>query len=59
MNESGVYTETDLQPYRTRLAELRTVIAHEVESGQLPPQMEKLLIRKLEDSGESLCLPDP
>lgn len=54
MNESGVYTETDLQPYSTRLQELREVITQETENDQLPAAMEKLLTKKLEDTGESL-----
>lgn len=54
MNESGVYTETDLQPFRTRLQQLKEVIQAETESKQLPQAMEKLLTRKWEDSG--MCL---
>ncbi|CED84287.1 Uncharacterised protein family UPF0662 [Phaffia rhodozyma] len=50
MNESGVYTETDLQPFRTRLEQLKQVIQAETESKQLPEAMEKLLTRKWEDS---------
>lgn len=55
MNESGVYTETDLQPFRERLEELRQVIQQEAHQDQLPPAMEKLLVRKLTDCGTS-CL---
>ena len=56
MNESGVYTEGDLQPYSTRLAELREVIRQETENDQLPPGMEKLLTKKLEDTGQLTSL---
>lgn len=46
-----MYTEKDLQPFRTRLQELGQVIATETENEQLHPAMEKLLTRKLEDCG--------
>lgn len=53
MDDSGVYTEADLQPYSSRLQELRQVITQEAENDQLPPAMEKLLTKKLEDTGQS------
>jgi Protein of unknown function (DUF2408) len=54
MNESGVYTEADLQPFIERISELKAII---VEDGHgesethvdTPPAFRKLLLRKLDD----------
>lgn len=57
MNESAVYTETDLKSFRNRLEELREIIRHDTESGLHPPAMTKLLDRKLNECG-ALILSD-
>jgi hypothetical protein len=43
MNESGVYTETDLQAFQMRLNELKQIIDHNSEA---PDALLKLLVRK-------------
>ncbi|KAG8745649.1 hypothetical protein FRC10_007346 [Ceratobasidium sp. 414] len=49
MNESAVYTESDLKSFRTRLDELRDIVRKDTESGLHPPAMTKLLDRKLNE----------
>jgi hypothetical protein len=51
MNESAVYTESDLKSFRTRLDELREIVRNDTESGLHPPAMTKLLDRKLNECG--------
>jgi hypothetical protein len=46
--ESGIYTEGDLQPFSSRLGELRAIIRKDAEQGKHPPQLTKLMMRKLE-----------
>lgn len=46
--ESGIYTEADLQPFGKRLGELREIIRRDTEQGKHPPQLTKLMMRKLE-----------
>lgn len=48
LQESGIYTEADLQPFGSRLAELREIIRRDGECGRHPPQLTKLMTRKLE-----------
>ncbi|QRV88812.1 hypothetical protein RhiJN_16830 [Ceratobasidium sp. AG-Ba] len=49
LNESAVYTESDLKPFRSRLDELREIVRKDTESGLHPPAMTKLLDRKLNE----------
>lgn len=46
--ESGIYTEADLQPFSNRLGELRAIIRKDGEQGKHPPQLTKLMMKKLE-----------
>ncbi|UZJ56620.1 hypothetical protein CBS101457_005940 [Exobasidium rhododendri] len=46
--ESGIYTEGDLQPFSKRLAELWAIVRKDAEQGKHPPQLTKLMMRKLE-----------
>lgn len=48
MAESGIYTEGDLQPFGNRLAELRAIIKKDADQGKHPPQLTKLMMKKLE-----------
>ncbi|CDS00180.1 uncharacterized protein SPSC_01342 [Sporisorium scitamineum] len=48
LQESGIYTEADLQPFSSRLSELREIIRRDGEGGRHPPQLTKLMTRKLE-----------
>ncbi|KAI0766922.1 hypothetical protein BD413DRAFT_605683 [Trametes elegans] len=49
MDESGVYNESDLAPFHRRLAELRNIVQHDMDSGKHPPAMTKLLERQLNE----------
>lgn len=51
MNESGVYTNQDLQPFAQRLAVLRMIIKRDTEEGKHPDAIIKLMMKKLEDTG--------
>jgi hypothetical protein len=51
MDESSVYNESDLAPFRRRLNDLRSIIKSDSESGKHPEAMTKLLERQLWDSG--------
>jgi hypothetical protein len=53
MDESSVYNESDLAPFRQRLNDLRTIIKSDTESGKHLEAMTKLLERQLWDSGVS------
>ena len=46
--ESGIYTEADLVPFASRLAELRAIVRKDAEQSKHPPQLTKLMMRKLE-----------
>ncbi|PWN51883.1 hypothetical protein IE53DRAFT_385739 [Violaceomyces palustris] len=48
LSESGIYTEADLQPFSSRLSELRDIIRKDADEGKNPPQLTKLMMRKLE-----------
>ncbi|CBQ73071.1 conserved hypothetical protein [Sporisorium reilianum SRZ2] len=48
LQESGIYTEADLQPFGSRLSELREIIRRDGEGGRHPSQLTKLMTRKLE-----------
>lgn len=48
LQESGIYTEADLQPFGARLSELREIIRRDGDCGRHPPQLTKLMTRKLE-----------
>jgi len=50
MDESSVYNESDLAPFRRRLNDLHTIIKRDSESGKHPEAMRKLLERQLWDS---------
>lgn len=52
LSESGIYTESDLQPFAQRLAELRAIISRDSDGGKHPPQLTKLMMRKLEGCGK-------
>lgn len=54
MDESSVYNESDLAPFRRRLNDLHTIIKSDSESGKHP--MTKLLERQLGECGSSFCL---
>lgn len=54
MNQSGIYTQADLQPFAQRLQVLKQIIKKDKEEGRHPPAIVKLMMRKLEDSGKSL-----
>jgi hypothetical protein len=56
MNESGIYTQADLQPFAHRLQVLKTIIKRDKEEGKHPAAIVKLMMRKLEDSGKYRCL---
>ena len=43
MDESSVYNESDLAPFRRRLNDLRSIIKSDSESGKHPEAMTKLL----------------
>ncbi|EIW58671.1 uncharacterized protein TRAVEDRAFT_168314 [Trametes versicolor FP-101664 SS1] len=49
MDESGIYNESDLNPFHRRLSELRNIVHHDMESGKHPPAMTKLLDRQLNE----------
>lgn len=51
MNESAVYGEADLQPFRSRIDELRGIVQADVESGKHPEAMTRLLERQLNECG--------
>lgn len=51
MNESAVYNEGDLVPFRKRLAELREIISRDAEAGKHPKALTKLLERQLNECG--------
>lgn len=50
MDESSVYNESDLAPFRRRLNDLRTIIKTDSENGKHPVAMTKLLERQHWDS---------
>ncbi len=52
LNESGIYTQQDLQGFATRLQVLKTIIKKDREEGKHPDAIVKLMTRKLEDTGE-------
>lgn len=54
MEESGHYNESDLGPFHRRLAELRSIVQHDAESGKHPVAMTKLLERQLSECGAQL-----
>ncbi|KAJ2914660.1 hypothetical protein MD484_g5763, partial [Candolleomyces efflorescens] len=49
MNESNVYNESDLVPFRKRLTELRDIISRDAEAGKHPKALTKLLERQLNE----------
>ncbi|TIB05767.1 hypothetical protein E3P92_02587 [Wallemia ichthyophaga] len=49
LDESGVYTQNDLQPFQNRLSQLSQIINKDREIGKHPDQMTKFLLRRLED----------
>ncbi|KAF6761564.1 hypothetical protein DFP72DRAFT_879019 [Ephemerocybe angulata] len=49
MNESAVYNEGDLVPFRRRLAELRDIVMRDAEAGKHPKALTKLLERQLNE----------
>lgn len=56
MVESNVYSESDLKPFKTRLADLRQIVKDDAKNQ--PAAMIELLDRKLNQCGASLlCFP--
>jgi hypothetical protein len=51
MDESAVYNQADLAPFRRRLAELRQIVQHEAQ-GKHANALTKLLERQLNECGE-------
>jgi len=49
MNESAVYSETDLTTFQQRLEELREIVRKDAESGLHPEAMTRLLERQLHE----------
>ena len=48
MDEGAVYTEADLKPFVARIQELREIVKRDEHENKHPPQMTKLMTRKLE-----------
>ena len=48
MDEGAVYTEADLKPFVARIQELREIVKRDEHENKPPPQMTKLMTRKLE-----------
>ncbi|PKI86031.1 hypothetical protein MVES_000141 [Malassezia vespertilionis] len=46
-DESAVYTEADLKPFASRIDELREIVKHDERENKHPPQLTKLIMRKL------------
>lgn len=53
MDESSVYNESDLAPFRRRLNDLHSIIKSDSESGKHPEAMTRLLERQLGECGSS------
>jgi hypothetical protein len=51
MNESAVYSESDLAPFRRRLADLHKIVEDDKNGGKHPGSMTKLLERELNHCG--------
>ena len=56
MNESAVYSETDLLAFQNRLEELREIVRKDVDSGLHPAAMTRLLERQLNECGSLLLV---
>jgi len=54
MNESAVYNEADLVPFRRRLAELREIVRKDAEENKHPKALVKLLERQMNECGAYL-----
>jgi hypothetical protein len=52
-DESGVYTEALLEPFKERLNKLKDIIKQDYEDGKHPEPILRLMMRKLEGTGES------
>ncbi|WFD28615.1 hypothetical protein MNAN1_003628 [Malassezia nana] len=48
LDESAVYTEADLKPFVARIQELREIVRNDERENKHPPQLTKLMSRKLE-----------
>jgi len=57
MNESGVYTEADLTPFRERLDALKQIIKQDHEDGKHPEPILRLMMRKMEGTGKFIPIP--
>lgn len=51
MNESGVYSEPDLNLFQDRLDQLNQIVRDDAQSGKHPEAMTTILERKLKDCG--------
>jgi len=49
MDESGIYNESDLEPFHRRIAELRQIVQQDADSGKHPVAMTTLLERQLNE----------
>jgi hypothetical protein len=56
MDESSVYNESDLAPFRRRLNDLHAIIKSDSETGKHSVAMTRLLERQLGECGPSSCL---
>jgi hypothetical protein len=59
MNESAIYGEADLLPFRVRIDELRSIVRADVESGKHPEAMTRLLERQLNECGTHMRVTRP
>ncbi|KZV94594.1 hypothetical protein EXIGLDRAFT_736620 [Exidia glandulosa HHB12029] len=49
MNESAIYGEADLEPFRARVDQLRGIVQADIDSGKHPEAMTRLLERQLNE----------
>lgn len=55
MQESGIYTQQDLQPFVQRLHVVKSIIKKDKEEGKQYTGVVKLMWRKWEDCGKFLA----
>lgn len=54
MNETGAYTEAYLEPFKERLANLKSIIKQDSDDGKHPEPIVRLMRKKLDGVGESM-----
>jgi len=59
MQESGIYTQQDLQPFVQRLHVVKSIIKKDKEEGKQYTGVVKLMWRKWEDCGKFLAFAGP